>query len=148
MTGTNHVLTGVVIGLTVGQPAVALPLALGSHFVMDALPHYGDPDVTSKRFLTILGLEAIAIMIIFASILTLQPSSWLLAIACGFIAAAPDFMWLPNFLRDMSAGRERRPYTNPVTRFHKHIQWAEKPYNWPYDAIWLAVSVLVVAKLV
>ena len=39
---TNHMVTGAVIALVVKQPALALPLAFLSHFVLDALPHYGE----------------------------------------------------------------------------------------------------------
>ena len=41
MTITNHLLAGSLIGLTVAQPALAIALAFASHFVMDALPHFG-----------------------------------------------------------------------------------------------------------
>ncbi|MFZ1324307.1 MAG: hypothetical protein WAQ57_04090 [Candidatus Saccharimonadales bacterium] len=37
----NHAAAGAGIALAVRQPLLALPLALASHFVLDALPHYG-----------------------------------------------------------------------------------------------------------
>ena len=40
MTATNHALTGAAIGFIVGVPAIAIPLALISHFVLDAIPHF------------------------------------------------------------------------------------------------------------
>jgi hypothetical protein len=32
---------GAIIALAISQPLIALPLAFVSHFVLDALPHYG-----------------------------------------------------------------------------------------------------------
>ena len=37
----NHLMTGAVIALAVNQPIVAAPLSLASHYVLDALPHFG-----------------------------------------------------------------------------------------------------------
>lgn len=147
MTGTNHVLTGIAIGLIVQEPVLAIPLAVVSHFVLDSLPHYGSPDVTNKRFLVILGIDGAAISIILFSLAIAQPAYWEIAAVCGIAAASLDFMWLPNFLRDMKTGHVRKPYTNPILRFHKNIQWAEKPYNWPYEFVWLFIVSFTVAKL-
>lgn len=141
MTGVNHIVTGVAIGLAVQQPALALPLALASHFVLDALPHYGHDDHAAKRFLTILAIDGVAIVAILVTLAALQPAGWGLALACGLLAASPDFMWLPNFLRDLSDHHTRKPYDDPITKFHKRIQWAEKPYNWPYEFVWLGVMI-------
>jgi len=41
MTITNHILAGAIIGAVIKEPALALPIAFASHFVMDALPHFG-----------------------------------------------------------------------------------------------------------
>ena len=43
MTTANHLVVGAIIGVAIKQPLVALPVAYGSHFVLDALPRYGDP---------------------------------------------------------------------------------------------------------
>lgn len=148
MTATNHVLTGVVIGLTIHQPVLAIPLALVSHFALDALPHYGEQDLTSKRFKIILAVEALAITIILTVIAMRQPAYWGLAIVCGLVAASPDFMWLPNFIRDLRHSNDRKPYTSGIYHFHKAIQWAEKSYNWPYELVWLVLAIFTMAKLV
>lgn len=144
MTGTNHVLTGVAIGLAVHQPALAIPAAIASHFVLDALPHYGSDSHSTKRFLYILAADGAVIMAILLALAIGQPEHFGLAIVCGLLAASPDFMWLPNFLRDLSDHHTRRLYDNPVTKFHKRIQWAEKPYNWPYEFVWLFGVLIVV----
>lgn len=148
MTGTNHVLTGVAIGLAVQQPVLAIPAAIASHFVLDALPHYGHDRHSAKKFLTILAVDGSVIALILISLIAAQPNGWGLALVCDLLAASPDFMWLPNFLRDLSDHHTRKPYDDPITKFHKRIQWAEKPYNWPYEFVWLGLMTLAVAKLV
>jgi len=40
MTATGHALIGTVIAAKVGNPALAIPIALASHFIADALPHW------------------------------------------------------------------------------------------------------------
>ena len=40
MTATGHALIGTVIAAKIGNPALAVPIALASHFAADALPHW------------------------------------------------------------------------------------------------------------
>lgn len=47
MTATAHALIGTVIAAKIGNPALAIPLALASHVVADMIPHW-DPLTTRK----------------------------------------------------------------------------------------------------
>jgi hypothetical protein len=40
MTATGHALIGTVIAAKIGNPALAIPIALASHFLADAIPHW------------------------------------------------------------------------------------------------------------
>ena len=40
MTATGHALIGTIIAAKIGNPALAVPIAIGSHFLADALPHW------------------------------------------------------------------------------------------------------------
>jgi hypothetical protein len=40
MTSTTHALIGTVIAARIGNPALAIPIALASHFIVDAIPHW------------------------------------------------------------------------------------------------------------
>ncbi len=40
MTATGHALIGTVIAAKIGNPALAIPIAIGSHFLADSLPHW------------------------------------------------------------------------------------------------------------
>ena len=46
MTATTHAIIGTVIAAKIGNPALAIPLALASHYVVDAIPHW---DTSYKR---------------------------------------------------------------------------------------------------
>ncbi len=147
MTATNHSLTGSVIGLAVGQPLLAIPLALISHFVCDALPHYGsDSDaLATPRFKNMLVLDAFGSFLVVLVLALFQPQFWLLAAFCAFFAASPDFMWVKKFL---TAQRGEVANTQPsiLLRFHAKIQWYEKPSGIYFELIW-AVAAIVLLKL-
>src|SRR5438876_664194 len=40
MTATGHAIIGTVIAAKIGNPALAVPLAIGSHFIADLFPHW------------------------------------------------------------------------------------------------------------
>lgn len=44
MITTPHLLTGALIGVTLKDPIIAIPIALGSHVILDMVPHYDFPD--------------------------------------------------------------------------------------------------------
>lgn len=146
MTATNHTLTGVLIGLSVHSPVVAIVIAILSHFVLDAIPHYSDPKLVGKKLAPVLAIDASIALIILGSMVVLQPAYWLLAVACGIAAASPDLMWFPRWVRDVR-GRPPKPF-NAIMRFHGKIQWAEKPYNYPYEIVWFICGLFLLVKLV
>lgn len=125
MTATNHALAGSLIGLSISQPVIALPLALASHFVMDAIPHYGVRYAESakkrKIFHTGLLIDATLLTIIIVS-LYLAGASWLV-FACLFLAGCPDFFQAYNYLFNKDfhkSGKFKKP--NAYARFSKGIQ--------------------------
>jgi len=40
MTATSHAIVGSVIAAKIGNPALAVPIALASHLVLDSIPHW------------------------------------------------------------------------------------------------------------
>ena len=153
MIAINHALTGALIGLVSGQPLVALPAALLSHFVCDALPHYGnskgnDTYLRSKTFATQLTVD---ISLCFALVLVLfvvQPQHWLLASFCAFIATSPDFAWLPGYIRSRRGGSYKVPGQNWAVKAASTIQWFERPIGGVVEAAWgTGAIVLLVAYL-
>ena len=147
MVATNHALTGAIIGLSIGHP-VALPLAFMSHFVLDAIPHYGEhPDhIQSRRFVVQLIIDASLCGVLVLFLAASSPAHWLLAVVCAFLAASPDFMWIPKFLR-ARRGQPEKGSDSLIIRFHTRIQWFQRPAGAAVEAVWLAVSLTVLANL-
>lgn len=145
MTATNHVLSGAIIGLTVHNPVLAVPLALASHFILDAVPHYGNKNHTGRMFLTVLLADCFAATIFLLSLAILQPVHWPMAVICAITAASPDLMWMSGWIREMRGQAQLK--RGPIRRFHKKIQWAEKAKNYPAEIVWFSGCTLLLAKI-
>ena len=135
MTGSNHVVAGALIGAVVVQPVVAVPVALASHFIMDALPHYGDNNKSTwlnRHFDYVLAVDATITLSFLITLLAIQPTNWVLMLACAVIAVLPDVVWLPHYLADMRG--QTKPHGR-FARFSKWIQWGERPWGIYIEAI-------------
>ncbi len=143
MTATNHVLTGVLIVSVVHNPAIALPLALLSHFVSDALPHYGDMLVglSSFKFKLILGADVYLAFMMLVLLLILHPAHMWLLIFGGILAASPDLMWLPDFIAALRG--KIAPVYGKIRRFHSKIQWYQQPNGVWIEAAWFIVVFII-----
>jgi hypothetical protein len=146
MTATNHALTGALIGLASGQPLIALPAAFVSHFVCDALPHYGsaDPEKTIRTagFRNYLAADASLCFMLVLILALARPDHWLLAAFCAFLAASPDFFWINKYLT-VRAGRQWRP--NAFSRFAVGIQWFQRPVGFAVEIAWFIAAAAVLA---
>ncbi len=136
MTATNHVLTGALIGVVITNPYFALPVALASHFALDALPHFGMPRsrFRSVRFGVYLVADICLAAIILLSLAITQPIHWQLMLATAVTAASPDLMWLPHYLRALN--RQRHKPLIGIERFHSVIQWSQTSLGLGLEAIW------------
>lgn len=155
MMALNHAVTGAIIGLSVDEPALALPLAFVSHFALDAIPHYDPPkpdgDVAlfrSKKFvyeqLVLNGALCILLVICLA---VAKPQQWFVAAVCAFLATSPDLMWLPKFQVARRTGKVEQP-NNPIARFHSRIQWLTNPKLIWLELVWLAVTGAILWQLI
>lgn len=145
MTATNHALTGAIIGLVVGQPLVAVPAAVASHFVCDAIPHFGTnlPDkilLKMRDFRNYLVADAAVCGLLVAILAYFHPEHWLLAAVCAFVAAAPDMLKINQYLK-LRRGRHWQPGT--FARFATKIQWFERPIGATVEVAWFAAAVLI-----
>ncbi len=149
MTATNHAMTGAVIGLVVASPA-AVVLALLSHYVLDAIPHYGSAEPENKRlkstfFRNYLIVEAGVCFLIVLILLLRQPMHWQLAAICAFAAAAPDLLSYKRYVT-VRAGKVWKP--SAYYRFAHNIQWFERPIGGVVEAAWAVAMLLLLAKLI
>ncbi len=140
MTGLNHVLTGAAIGLAVQQPLLVIPLALLSHFILDAIPHF-DHEIYrygSKHFMKIMISDGVLSVGSIVALMLLFPASALPIGLGALFATAPDFLW-PYYYRN---GRPQNWYY----KFHVRIQWFERPPGALVEASYLIfISTVIVA---
>jgi hypothetical protein len=154
MTAANHALTGTFIGLSLGNPWLALPLAFASHFVCDAIPHFDVPGKTaedrmsSRQFLYIqIIMGAVLCGLIVLGLALSRPEHWFLAALCAFAAASPDLLYVPRYMYLKKTGRDS------VDRFwfwkfHNAIQWFQRPVGFIVEIVWAAGMVILISPFV
>jgi hypothetical protein len=140
MTATNHALTGAFIGLALGNPWVALPVALASHFVCDAIPHFGHARndmhwLRSKFFKRLLLTDIALCFVIAGTIVVRHPANWVLAVICAFVATSPDFYWIGKF--KAALGHKQLSSPKGFAYFAGVIQWFQKPIGSIVEVAWL-----------
>ncbi|CAN5337936.1 hypothetical protein BH09PAT4_BH09PAT4_07430 [soil metagenome] len=146
MIATNHAVTGAIIGLAVHNPLIALPVALLSHLVCDALPHFGlSKDwIATRVFSAYLVVDAALCGVLVALLFWSGSPNWLLASVCAFAAASPDFISIRKF-RAARKGKNFVP--NVLERFLKNIQWFERPIGAAVEAAWLVCGVIILSAI-
>jgi hypothetical protein len=113
---TNHVLSGALIGGLIRRPAPAFAVGVASHFVLDAMPHWGQWG-SQQRFLRVAvpdGLISLAAMGAFAAV---SPPGRRLAVLAGMTGAA-----LPDMDKPTNLWFGWSPWPGAVNRFHSRIQ--------------------------
>lgn len=127
MTGVNHALTGALIGGVVAQPVIAIPLAFASHFVCDAIPHFGqDPGKRNWKFKSVLAFDGIALLVGF--IVAMLTKNYLPA-ATAVIAISPDFVWIARYIFKEKWGTVDPGPKNKFSQWHSDIQKYERDWG-------------------
>jgi hypothetical protein len=147
MTATNHALTGAAIAFLIGNPLVAIPAALLSHFVCDALPHYGSSKpnevyLKSNSFKVFLASDAVLCVVLELTLVLVRPRDWLLAAICAFIATSPDLFWIAMFKRAQDGKKLKS--SNRFLKFAGDIQWFQRPIGGVVEFAWLIAGVTVI----
>jgi hypothetical protein len=148
MTATNHALTGAIIGLAVHNPWIAIPAAVLSHLICDAIPHFGSDDpnwITTRKFKIYLVVEAFICFLIVLTLALSGAANWLLAAVCAFAAASPDFLSISTFRR---ANKNEDPRRNALQTFLKKIQWFEHPVGAVVEVVWACSALLIISSVV
>jgi hypothetical protein len=113
---TNHVLSGALIGALVRRPLTAFTVGVASHFVLDAVPHWGEWG-GRRQFLRVAvpdGLVSLAAMGAFAAV---SPPGRRMAVLAGMAGAA-----LPDIDKPAMLWFGRSPWPPAVNKFHSVIQ--------------------------
>jgi len=124
MLATNHGTTGMIIGALLPLP-IAIPVAFASHFVMDALPHYGidskarDKSKVYKRIVYIDTTVALSF-----ALLSAVTGRWSMFIV-GWVAYSPDGYWVYMYAKSKTFNLKPK---NSIAKFHQRIQY-ERPWG-------------------
>lgn len=146
MTATNHAVTGAVITASIANPFIGLPLALISHFFLDAIPHFGAhtvASVKSKEFKYILITDGILLMsfLLIAGYAGYKAGfDWWLIPLGGFLGASPDVMWINHYKADLNGSEKQWGF---IRKFHKVIQQWEFSWGWVVESIWFITFVFL-----
>lgn len=134
MTVTNHLLAGAIIASVIKEPLLTLPLAFVSHFVMDALPHFGYAG--NKGYSEALKhtlsywVGIISTVTVIGVIIFLVARGLWLELAAGLIAVSPDLVGLYNYARYERHSKEPSRFIRAFhLQFHRAIQRYERPWG-------------------
>lgn len=140
MLGFNHTLAGCLAAAIVPAP-VAPIVAVASHFVLDAFPHFGEhPKFVpyNDNFKRLLITDGLLCVISLSLGIFLFPHLWWLMILCAFSSTLPDFLWPLE-------GKVK--WLNPYFKFHHAIQWGERPWGWILDILYALIFTTILIYL-
>lgn len=108
MLETPHVVVGAAIATKVANPALSLPLAFASHFVLEKVPHwnphlntetkkYGKPTDKSTKIVIADVIVSLALGGYIASRALPDTTRFLIILIAAFVAVLPDIIEGPYF---------------------------------------------------
>jgi len=132
---TNHVVAGAAIGAVARGPASAFVLGIGSHVVMDALPHWGHPDY--DVFIKVAVVDGLIGLATLATLARAASPERRTAVVAGMLGAC-----FPDADKPSTLFFGRSPFPAWVDDVHKRIQ-NEAHERMPYEAVGGLVGALV-----
>lgn len=141
----SHTIVGAAIAAKIGNPALALPLSLASHFALDLVPHW-NPHLNTeikkygrlkKKTLYFIGLDVLASLIAgFFLAAQYKPDIYLMATVLlgGLMGVLPDLVESPHFLFN-----KRWEPIEKLIKFQKSIQ------NDAHPIIGISTQVIIVS---
>lgn len=135
MLETPHALLGAAIAVKLGNPALSIPLAFASHFILERVPHwnphlnyetdkYGKP--TKKSTIIVIIDSSLALALGSAIALTQAPNTTMVigTLLSAFSAVLPDLIEAPYFFLNMRNNK----YIKRWIKFQKGIQVNAPPF--------------------
>ena len=119
---TNHVLSGALIGALARRPLPAFAAGVASHFVLDAVPHWGKWG-SRRRFLRVAVPDGLISLAVMGALAAVSPPGRRLAVLAGMTGAT-----LPDADKPTRVWFGWSPFPAAVDRFHARIQ-REAPYR-------------------
>ena len=136
---TNHVLSGALIGALTRRPLPAFAAGVASHFVLDAVPHWGKW-CSRRRFVRVAVRDGLVSLAAMAALAAVSPPDRRLAVLAGMAGAA-----LPDLDKPAKLWFGRSPFPAAFDRFHMGIQ-DEAAHRLPVEL--LAAAALAPAALI
>jgi hypothetical protein len=113
---TNHVLSGALIGALARRPLPAFAAGVASHFVLDAVPHWGDWG-SRRRFLRVAVPDGLLSLAVMGALTAASPPGRRAAMLAGMTGAA-----LPDADKPANLWFGWSPFPAAVDHFHARIQ--------------------------
>ena len=113
---TNHVLSGALIGALARRPAPAFAVGVASHFVLDAIPHWGDWS-SQRQFMRVAVPDGLVSLAVMGALTAASPPGRRAAVLAGMTGAA-----LPDADKPTTVWFGWSPFPAAVDRFHARIQ--------------------------
>jgi hypothetical protein len=145
MTATGHALIGTVIAAKVGNPVIAIPIAIASHFLADAIPHwdtgYHRQQISKQRFFiksvldVILGFVLSYILIFFV----FPSTSLAYAFKLILMSQLPDWLTAPYLFLGLKS--------TPFCWFYKMQKTFDSSIGLPWGFINQAAVVIAIILL-
>jgi hypothetical protein len=137
---TNHVLGGAFVGAVCPGPVSAFVVGVASHFVMDAVPHWGDGD--HDRFLRVAVVDGLVGLGAMTWIAVRTPAARRRTMLAGMLGAC-----FPDADKPGLVFFGRSPFPTAVDRFHGRIQ-TESTRRMPQEVLVAATGALAVRRFV
>ncbi len=143
-------MTGGVIGLVIGGP-LAIPVALASHFALDALPHFGfdktkDRAKNRNRFIAAFVADAVVVALLFSAALLFGGVPWYV-LASAFVAMTPDVVWIYRFIFEGKLGKIKASPLKGLNKWHSDIQTSEAPNEIWVELAWFPLMLVAALSL-
>lgn len=143
-------MTGAFIAVAVQRPALAIPLAFLSHFILDLFPHFGYGYVPNeerdahKYFLATQitdAFVALGLYLVVPFLLRAVQAPSITAL-CMIAAQLPDALWIFEYTHAQRHGKYRE--RNWYLRFHKAIQWCERQWGAYVEVLYFGIVVWLI----
>jgi hypothetical protein len=138
---TNHVLSGALIGTVTRRPVTAFALGVASHFVLDAIPHWGDVGDDTSLFMRVAVRDGLTGLAVMGALTAVASPSARVAVLAGMAGAA-----LPDLDKPSIVFFGRSPFPRVVDKFHGDIQ-REASHRFPVEVAAGAAFVATLALL-
>lgn len=147
MNATNHAAVGALIGLTVKEPLLIIPIALASHFIMDTLPHFGFKPGgigNALKYKLTYYAQGIDILSLLVLLYLVRGQAFIVFVGM-FFAFLPDIVNISRYF--LIERKHPNVAYDPLTRFHKKIQWCERPWGLIVDSLVSVVLLVIIYEV-